>query len=431
MSYRLRLSDSLFLLMDKLKYYIFIFLALTLQACESRQPVKSVNTDATLLLGSDRLISSNLDLIKGKQIALVLNRASVLSNGTSLLDTLLGIDSVKIRAVFTPEHGYNVDASAGETIKDSSFNAIPFYSLYGKYKKPTAEMLENVDLILYDLQDIGSRFYTYISTLYYVMEAAAENNIPVVVLDRPDPIGGLTVEGPVLDPGFKSFVGIAPIPVLYGMTAGELAQLFAGEDMLSAKPGLKVITMKNWRRESFFSAYDLQWINPSPNIPDFETALIYPSTAFLEGTNISEGRGTTKPFRQIGAPFINSEALINELHNFQHAGISFEPVSFIPAAVPGKAPNPKYLNLSCNGILISIVNPEEFKPLDFSIQLLYVLHKLYPEKFKFEPAFFDRLMGENYTREMITGNKTPEEIINSWKPGLEKFLKIRTKYLLY
>jgi uncharacterized protein YbbC (DUF1343 family) len=292
-------------------------------------------------------------------------------------------------------------------------------------------MLENIDLILYDLQDIGSRFYTYISTLFYVIEAAAENNIPVIVLDRPDPVGGGKVEGPVLDPGFKSFVGVSSIPVLYGLTAGELAQCFIGEDLLSARPNLRVIKMKNWKRESLFSDYNLKWINPSPNIPDFETAVIYPSTAFLEGTNISEGRGTAKPFRQIGAPFINSEDLINELNKFQHNGISFKPVSFIPAAITGRAENPKYLNLSCNGILISIEDPAEFRPLDFSIQLLYVLHKLYPEKLKFNSVFFDRLMGENHTRKMITGNKSPEEITNSWKPGLEKFLKIRTKYLLY
>ncbi len=419
------------MLMDKLKYYIFILLVLTLQACESNEQVKAVNTESGLMLGDDQLVSFNMELIKGRRIAVVANKASVLSDGTSLLDTLLRIDGVKTSVVFTPEHGYDINTSAGKIVYDTSFSTISFYSLYGKNQKPTPGMLDSIDIILFDLQDVGTRFYTYISTLFYVMQAAGENNIPLIVLDRPDPIGGNQVAGPVLDPAFQSFVGIAPISVIYGMTVGELAQLFVGEGMFSRKPELKVIRMKNWRRDSFLTDYNPEWINPSPNIPDFETAMIYPSTAFLEGTNISEGRGTEKPFRQIGAPFINSADLINELNFFQYEGISIKPADFIPAAMPGKAENPKYKNSTCNGIFISITNPAEFRPMDFSIQLLYVLHKLYPEKLKFEPAVFDKLIGESFTRKMITMNKTPAEIINSWKPGLEKFLKIRTKYLLY
>ena len=417
--------------MEKLKYYIFILLVFVLQSCESREPAKLMEPDTGFMLGDDLLISSNLELVKGKRIAVVVNKASVLSDGTSLLDTLLRIDSVKIGVVFTPEHGYYINAPAGTTVQDSSLNTIPFYSLYGRNKKPDPEMLDSVDLILFDLQDIGTRFYTYISTLFYVMQAAGENNIPVIVLDRPDPIGGINVAGPVLNQDFRSFVGIASIPVIYGMTAGELAQLFSGEGLFSAKPELKVIRMKNWKRDSFFNDYKRVWINTSPNIPDFETALIYPSTAFLEGTNISEGRGTDKPFKQIGAPFINSENLINELNKFQHEGISLKPVSFTPTDLQGKAENPKYENITCNGILLNVTNHKEFRPMGFSIRLLYVLHKLYPGKFKFEPSVFDRLMGGDDTREMLSMNKTPDKIIDSWKPGIEKFLQIRTIYLLY
>ncbi len=292
-------------------------------------------------------------------------------------------------------------------------------------------MLKNIDIILYDVQDLGARFYTYISTLFYILEAAGENNIPVIVLDRPDPIGGNKIAGPVLEPDFKSFTGIATIPVMYGMTSGELAGFFAGEGLFPSKPELKVIRMKNWRRNSFFSDYNIEWVNPSPNIPDFETALIYPSTVFLEGTNVSEGRGTENPFKQIGAPFINSKELITELNSFQQNGISIKPLSFIPVSIPGKAENPKYKNVRCNGISINIENPAEFRPIVFGIQLLYTLHRLYPEKFRFESAFFDRLMGEKHTREMIINNETPDVIITSWKPGLENFIKIRTKYLLY
>ena len=426
------LSDSLFLLMVKLKYYIIILLlVLTQQACETNEPVKHLKSDTKLFPGADQLVSSNLELIKGKQIAVVANKASVLSDGTSLLDTLLHINGVNVAAVFTPEHGYNINAAAGNSVQDSSYNSIPFFSLYGKNKKPTPEMLKNIDIILYDIQDLGARFYTYISTLFYILEAAGENNIPVMVLDRPDPIGGNKIAGPVLEPDFKSFTGIATIPVMYGMTSGELAGFFAGEGLFPSKPELKVIRMKNWRRNSFFSDYNIEWVNPSPNIPDFETALIYPSTVFLEGTNVSEGRGTENPFKQIGAPFINSKELITELNSFQQNGISIKPLSFIPVSIPGKAENPKYKNVRCNGISINIENPAEFRPIVFGIQLLYTLHRLYPEKFRFESAFFDRLMGEKHTREMIINNETPDVIITSWKPGLENFIKIRTKYLLY
>ncbi len=419
------------MLMDKLKYFIFILLMLALQACESHEPVKPIKSDSGLLFGDDLLISSHLDLIKGKRIAIVANKASVLSGGTSLLDTLLRIDSVKIGAVFTPEHGYNIDVTAGTTVHDSAIGNVSFYSLYGKNKKPDPEMLNGIDIILFDLQDIGTRFYTYISTLFYVMQAAGENNIPIVVLDRPDPIGGSQIDGPVLELGFKSFVGIASIPVIYGMTAGELAQLFAGEKMFTAEPELKIIRMRNWRRDSFFNDYNLKWISPSPNIPDFETALVYPAAAFLEGTNISEGRGTYKPFKQIGAPFINSADLINDLNQFHHEGLTITPVSFIPASLPGKAENPKFKSETCNGIFLSVTNAADFKPMVFSIQLLYSLHKLYPEKFKFKPAVFDNLMGESSTRKMIIADKSTEEITASWKQDIEKFIKIRAKYLLY
>lgn len=417
--------------MDKLKYYILVLLMLALQACESHKPVEQVTSKPALLFGDDLLISSHLDLIKGKQIAVTANRASVLSDGTSLLDTLLRIDGVKIGAVFTPEHGYNIDISAGTTVDDSAFGAIPFYSLYGKNKKPDSKILKGIDLILFDLQDIGTRFYTYISTLFYVMQAAGENNIPVIVLDRPNPIGGNRVDGPVLEPGFESFVGIASIPVIYGMTAGELAQLFTGEKMFKTEPELKVIRMKNWSRDSLFNDYNLEWINTSPNIPDFETALIYPSTAFLEGTNVSEGRGTDKPFKQIGAPFINSDELVNELNQYQHKGISAKPVNFIPVSIPGKADNPKFKDRTCNGVLLTVMDQDEFQPMVFSVQLLSVLHKLYPEKFKFNAPVFDKLMGESSTREMILSGRTVDEIIDTWKQGVEKFIKIRTKYLLY
>jgi uncharacterized protein YbbC (DUF1343 family) len=253
-----------------------------------------------------------------------------------------------------------------------------------------------------------------------------------MVLDRPDPIGGIKVEGPVLQPDLVSFIGISEIPVVHGMTIGELAKLFAGKYITDYDSSLlTVIKMKNWRRDSYFDDYELKWTNPSPNIPDPETALIYPATAFLEGTNISEGRGTEKPFKQIGAPFINSDELSAELDSLKHEGISIKPVSFVPVRIPGKSENPKYRNQECNGIELKVENADSFRPMEFSIRLLYALHKLYPEKFTINSEYFDKLAGNKIVREMLLAGKKPDQIIESWQPELKRFLSIRSQYLLY
>lgn len=418
--------------MEKLTLYIAVFLLITLQSCDTQKSDKQIIADSRLVLGSDRLISENLDLIKNKRLGIVANKASILSNGVHLIDTLRKINGINIKAIFAPEHGYNINTSEGETIFNSKDGTIPVYSLYGKYRKPSPEMLRDIELIIFDLQDIGTRFYTYISTLFYIMQSCAENKIPLIILDRPNPVGGAKVEGPVLNPGLESFIGIAPIPVIHGMTIAELTEMFAGEKWVSSDTiSFRIIKLKNWRRKSFFNDYHLTWVNPSPNIPDAETALIYPATAFLEGTNISEGRGTERPFIQIGAPFIYSPDLINELDSLHHPGLSIKSVSFIPLRIPGKSLNPKFENQKCNGIVLETQNTDDFKPVEFGIKLLYALKKLYPEKFKFDPVYFDKLAGKRSVREMLIGNKTPDEIIQSWQSELNKFIRIRTKYLLY
>ena len=418
--------------MEKLKLYIIAILLIAFQSCKTEKISDHSDTGSKLLLGDDRLVTEYISIIKNKRLGIVANEASRLSNGVQLIDTLVRIGSVNIKAIFSPEHGYRISSIAGETVSDTSEKGIPVYSLYGKERKPSAQKLKNIDMIVYDLQDTGIRYYTYISTLFYVIQAAGENDIPVLILDRPDPTGGNKIEGPVLNPGLQSFVGIAEIPVIYGMTPGELAKLFAGEYASgSGNPSVDIIKMKNWKRDSFFSDYELKWIAPSPNIPDLETALIYPATAFLEATNISEGRGTERPFKQIGAPFINSENIINELELFPHPGLLIKPVSFIPARIPGKSESPKFENRECNGISLILTSPEKVKPVDFGISLLFVLHKLYPGKFKFYNEQFDRLTGDRSVRQMLMKNQTPDEIIKSWQTGLEKFLQIRTKYLLY
>lgn len=402
--------------------YIFIIVAF---------PVSNI---AQIKNGADLLLSENQKLIAGKKIGLVCNHTSLLSDGTHLADVLLNQTNVKLKAIFTPEHGFKGSAEAGEHIdyKNNLYKEVPIISLYGKDRKPSKENLKDVDILIFDIQDVGARFYTYISTMFYVLEAAGENNIPVIILDRPNPIGGKYVDGPVLDNEFKSFVGIAEIPVTHGMTVGELAKLFVGEKRItnSDKVSLNIIKCKNWNREipvKFVS----KWISPSPNINLLETAIVYPGTCLFEGTNISEGRGTKFPFLQIGAPFINSEDVIKKLELLNTDGAKVTPVSFVPTDIEGMATNPKYKNETCNGIKIEITDNENFESVKFGVKLLYVINKLYGNNFKFNNSSFDRLAGSDKLRQMIEDGKTPDQIFASWQKDLTKFKKIRNKYLLY
>lgn len=394
----------------------------------------SIPNKAQIINGADLLFSENLYLINGKKIGVVCNHTSLLSDGTHLVDALLNQKEVKVNAIFTPEHGFKGFAEAGEVVdyKDNLYKEVPIISLYGKDKKPSKEMLENIDILIFDIQDVGARFYTYISTLYYILEAAGQYNIPVIILDSPNPIGGTYVDGPVLDEKYKSFVGIAPIPITHGMTIGELANFFIGEKLISGweNDSLKIIKCKNWHREipeEFFK----KWISPSPNINFLETAFIYPGNCLLEGTNISEGRGTDFPFLQIGAPFIKSKDVIDKINLLDVVGAEFQPVTFVPKDIEGMATSPKFKDKICNGIKINITNPDKFEPVKFGVKLLYVLIKLYGDKIKFNDASFDRLAGENILRKQLLNKTDPEIIFASWQKGLIKFEKNRNQYLLY
>lgn len=388
-----------------------------------------------LKIGADRLIEEYLSVIDGNNIGLIVNHTSLLSNGTHLVDALFNIDGIKIISLFSPEHGIRGDADAGSHIADG-FDAatnIKITSLYGNTKKPTQEMLDNIDILVFDIQDIGARFYTYISTLYYVIEAAAEYDKQVIILDRPNPIGGNKVDGPILDLSFRSFVGIAEIPIQHGMTVGELALLF-NDDIKTKKnisAEVEIIKMLNWDRKKYYDEYFSDWMPPSPNINKFETALVYPGTCLIEGTNISEGRGTQEPFLIIGAPFIESENLIDELMNLSVAGIEYESTTFTPVKIEGMSSSPKLKDITCNGIRISVVNRQEFNAVEFGVHLLSVLIKLYPDKIKFNNDFFDKLAGTDKIRKLLLESTNPSVIIQSWQDDLTNFINKRNKYLLY
>jgi len=385
--------------------------------------------------GADIILSEQFELIKNKKLGIITNHTAILSNGVHLVDTLYALDNVKIISLFGPEHGIRGDVPDGQSINDSidTKTGIPTHSLYGSIKKPTKKMLNEIDILIFDIQDVGARFYTFISTMYYSIQSAAENNIPIIILDRPNPINGLKVDGPMLDSNFKSFVGIAELPIQHGMTVGELAKYFNRTEILGTeKPAqLTVVKMKNWNREFYFEDCNLPWIKPSPNMPRVNTAFVYPGLCLIEGVNISEGRGTYSPFLLIGSPYINSEEVINEMQKYNLDGCILKDTSFIPVEIPNMASSPKYKNEQCDGISINITDRKIFEPIDFTIKLIYTFHKLYPQNFTFRESAIDRLWGSDKFRKDIKNGKSPKEIIDSYQSNLSEFKKARQQYLLY
>lgn len=393
----------------------------------------SIPIQSQVVNGADLLFLENQNLIEGKNIGVICNHTSLLSDGTHLVDKLLEKDNVNVKAIFTPEHGFKGTAEAGELIDNNKnlYKEVPIVSLYGVDRKPGKETLKDIDLLIFDIQDVGARFYTYISTLYYVLEAAGENKISVIVLDRPNPIGGKYVDGPVLESKFKSFVGIASIPITHGLTVGELAKYFVGEKLVSGwkNVSLTVINCKNWKRE-IPNEFNSKWNSPSPNINSLNTALIYPGTCLLEGTNFSEGRGTHFPFIQFGAPFINSQQVIEKLNLLKVDGAELQPVSFTPENIEAMATNPKFENTVCNGIKVNIIDSNKFESVKFGVKLLHVLVRLYGDKLKFNNSF-DRLAGTDVLKKQLENKIEPDQIFASWQSDLSKFNKKRNKYLLY
>ena len=275
---------------------------------------------------------------------------------------------------------------------------------------------------VYDIQDVGVRFYTYISTLFESMKAAARNKIPVVVLDRPNPLGGLRVEGPVIEKEFFSFVGIYSIPIRYGMTVGELARFFNREAGISAD--LHVVPMQGWSRESGFPERQLQWIAPSPNMPSIRTAQLYPGFCLIEGTNLSEGRGTTLPFALVGAPWLDAERLAQVLNNRNIPGTYFRPQQFTPWFS-------KYREQNCSGLQVHVIDPDTFRPIRSALRLISEALKLHPDEFEFRERQFDRLIGNSWVRERLLKGQSVESIRKEWIPGTEEFQRRREAYFLY
>lgn len=380
----------------------FLFIAVS---CHSQSVSKQTSAASTIQTGADQIANFHKKLA-GLRVALVVNHTSVIGQ-THLADSLksLGINIVKI---FGPEHGFRGNAADGEHVHDSMDvkTGIELVSLYGKNKKPTPQQLENVDLVLFDIQDVGTRFYTYISTMHYVMEACAESNKKMIILDRPNPND--FVDGPMNEKPFQSFVAMHPIPIAHGLTVGELAQMINGEGWLinKLKCDIEIIKLKNWKHGQ---AYDLP-IGPSPNLPNNQAIRLYPSICLFEGTVISVGRGTSFPFQAIGNPELKEMTF-----------------TFTPVTIKGVAVKPPHENKLCYGIDLRSETPARRVDLGY----LLTLYKAYPEQEKFFNSYFDVLAATPKLKQQIQQGMTEDQIRETWRPELDRYREMRQKYLLY
>ncbi|MCU7495871.1 MAG: DUF1343 domain-containing protein [Ignavibacteria bacterium] len=383
--------------------------------------------------GDDLLLTKYFNLIKGKKIGLVTNHTGLLSDGRHIADVLHENKDIQLVALFGPEHGVRGDTTGAVENAVDKKTGVPAFSLYGKTYKPTPEMLKGVEVLIYDIQDVGARFYTYISTLGHIMEAAAENNIPVIVLDRPNPITGVHVDGFVTDDTLKSFVAFGKIPVQHGMTIGELAELYNGEKMLAGgrKADLTVVKMEGWKRSMWYDQTGLKWVKTSPNLPVLETAEVYPGTCFFEGVNISEGRGTERPFQYIGAPWADQNKVAKLLKDKKIKGADFKAVEFTPEFLPNNARPPKFYKKLCKGVYLGVKDRNSFEPVKAGIYLLWAFKQTGADSLKWKTKSIDLLAATPRLRQMIDAGKSPEEIIKSYQKELADFKKIRQKYLLY
>lgn len=383
-------------------------------------------------LGIEVLLEQRLDLLRGRRVGLVTNATGLDSQLRSDVDRFAAHPDFTLVALFGPEHGVRGDVQAGDHVASArdAATGLPVHSLYGEHREPTPAMLDGIDVLVFDIQDVGTRFYTYPYTLAGVLRAARRAGIPVIVPDRPNPVGGLGVEGPVLEPEYASFVGMFPVPIRHGMTLGELARMFNQEFGIGAQ--LQVVPMRGWTRAQSEPGRGLPWVMPSPNMPTSDTALVYPGTALLEGTNISEGRGSTRPFEIVGAPFVDADALAVRMNALQLPGVHFRPLWFTPTFS-------RHAGQLCGGVQLHVTDRDTFEPVRTGLALLKTLHDQYPDQFRFlqgnatnqDRPFFDLLVGNGWIRQAIVDGQPLEAIEARWQPELRRFEQRRSRYLIY
>jgi len=388
--------------------------------------IQKVKIEDQFILGNENLLKNKSEVLSGKNTALITNKSGVMSDGTLFLDEL--VKNANVRKIFTPEHGLRGD-DRDENFTDEN-TGLPVISLYGNNKMPVKTDLEDVDVLVYDIQDVGARFYTFINTMFYCMQAANENNIEFVVCDRPMMPYGNYVDGFMLDDGQESFVGMIDIPIAYGMTCGELA-LYINTEYFGDACKLKVIKMENYSRETDYQSLNLPWVKPSPNIYFPSSALSYLGTCLFEGTNFSEGRGTDKPFEYVGAPYCDGNALAEEMNSLGLNGVTFESIDFVPTTITSPSNPPKYVGENCSGVYIKVTDKNSFEPVKTGIAFLVSLNKLFSGFEIKANKFLDKLAGTDRLRLAVLNGYTTNEIVSGYQQELQDFKELRKKYLIY
>ena len=385
-------------------------------------------------LGLEKVLGERLDVLKNLRVGLICNQASVNHQFHHAADLFQDNPQIKLVKLFGPQHGIRGDVQ-DNMIETShgidQVTGLPIYSLYSETREPTAEMLSGLDALVLDLQDVGCRVYTFIYTLANSMIACSKFGKKMIVLDRPNPIGGIEVEGNTLEKGHESFVGQYPIPMRHGLTVGELAKLFNREFGINCE--LEVVSMDGWDREYFYDETDAPWVMPSPNMPTIDTTIVFPGTVFFEGTQVSEGRGTTRPFEIVGAPYIIAKEYADALASLKLPGISFRPINFLPTFQ-------KHMGATCGGVFVHIAVRKIFEPVMTGLAMVKTIVDLYPSEFKwknppYEYVFdrnpFDVIAGTDKIRNLIENGNSMEDIKLSWQEDVKDFKKLREKYLLY
>jgi uncharacterized protein YbbC (DUF1343 family) len=381
--------------------------------------------------GIETLLAERGDFLRGRRIGLATNPTGVLPDLTSTIDALLQAPGAQLVALFGPEHGLHAGVQDAIPV-GSSIDAdtmLPVHSLYGERTKPDKAALQGIDLLIFDMQDVGCRFYTYLYTMSYLMQAAAENGLPIAVLDRPNPLSGSILEGNLLDARFSSFVGLYPLPVRYGLTIGELALLFNSEFGIHAD--LTVVPLRGWRRDMWFEQTGLPWVMPSPNMPTPDTAVVYPGMCLVEGTNLSEGRGTTHPFELAGAPWVNGRHLAARLNDLGLPGVRFRPADFAPTYG-------KFSGECCGGVQVHVTDRALFRPLPAGLHVVATVKQMYPQHFAWlagswegSHPHIDLLMGTDLVRRRIDAGAGIDEITCDWDEQCTAFAETSGPYRLY
>jgi uncharacterized protein YbbC (DUF1343 family) len=390
-----------------------------------RKPIK---------LGLEKILDEQLNLLENLRVGLICNQASVNHQFQHAADLFFEHPKINLTTLFGPQHGIRGDVQDNmieTTHLIDKYTGLPVYSLYSETREPTAEMVRNIDVLVFDLQDVGCRVYTFIYTMANAMKACAKSNKKFVVLDRPNPIGGIAVEGNILEIGHESFVGQYPIPMRHGLTVGEVAKLFNEEFSISCD--LEVVKMDNWARADFYDETDAPWVMPSPNMPTVETSVVFPATVYFEGTQVSEGRGTTRPFEIVGAPYIDSKEYAEALTSLKLPGVIFRSIEFLPTFQ-------KHAGNGCGGVFLHVTDRLAFEPVYTGLALIKTAFDLYPEEFlwknpPYEYVFdrnpFDVIAGTTKIREMFEQKASWEDLKSFCQTGVEEFLEMREKYLLY